>query len=508
MLVESKGEKSEGRQLNAEEIIEKISKANVVQILGCNPLVETLTDSQARFSIALRKRIEGLSTESVKRSGPFFTLYMESEQEDFFQQLTDSRGKAYYKLNYIDKKTKIFGDAQTDNRSALTTDIVNRIRRRYRDDGAEIPQELIDFIERNIYVRQLNLRMPYNAIQIDGEIWFYPLALDVPGIDKYIFLDAETNPEHKAIRDEISRLFKYLTMSDEDSGKEGFKQEMGGRKFTSKPDAELIEAYDEITNKRSAVFDRDAFLTLEYKRASIWGFIFNRRGQLLLHQRSQATKDNRGLWDKSVGGHVDLTDASTVETAKREFVEEVYMKDAEYSNYNLSKTEMVVDFGEWRRTLRADESFVEAFVPFTGKDKHVIMFRAYVEAEKTALTVDRDSIRQISFSKEADAKKVPKPTRFRSDVFFFITAEGEMDDDGQMAKTFAGIGSNDPSAKGAAISHRLIGIDRLREEVTGAEMKMYTDDMINIVKNYWGYLTEFSSFVKDVFERIEQKKGR
>ena len=212
------------------------------------------------------------------------------------------------------------------------------------------------------------------------------------------------------------------------------------------------------------------------------------------------------MWDKSTGGHVDLTDASTAETAKREFIEEVYMRDSEYSNYNDSKVEMVVDFGEWRRALRADESFVEAFSPFTGRDKHVIMFRAFVEGSKQPLTVDRDSLRQISKAKGVTYE----PTRFRSDVFFYITAAEEMDTEEQMHKTLDEIENSNGVSRGAAAKHRLISIDDLEREVLESDSKqehVFTDDLVHIVKNYIGYLTEFSAFVKDTFERIDVLKN-
>ncbi len=430
---------------------------------------------------------------------------MESEQEDFYQQLTDKRGAVHYKTNYIDKKVRLFGEKQANYKSTLVADISKQIITRDRVEGKEKNNDLIKFVDESIFVRQLNLRMPYNAIDIitgnDEKIWFCPLSLNVPRIDGYISLN-KASQEHGTIYSEIKRYFNFLETSDDDAERKGFKPGMGGKKFTSCPDSELIEAYDKNTNKRAAVFDRGAFLTLEYKRASIWGFIFNRRGELLLHKRSKKTADNREMWDKSTGGHVDLDDASTVETAKREFIEEVYMKDAEYSNYNDSKTEMVVDFGEWRRALRADESFIEAFAPFTGKDKHVIMFRAFVEGNKSALTVDRASERTIT---DKEGKTIKKPTRFRSDVFFFITAEGEMDTEDQMKTTFRMVGT-DSSNKSAAMDHKLILIEDLEREVLASvndrNLPQYTDDMIHIVKDYSGYLTEFSSFIKDTFERI------
>ena len=508
------------------DVIAQILQAERVKILGANPFVEVLVNP--KFNINLRKRLECLFKEQSKEKG-FFKLYMESEQEDFYQQLTDKRGKTNYKMVYTDKKEDLFGKEQSNYTSALLTDVINRIERHYRDEGDIVPNGLLEFVQDNIIVRQLNLRMPYFAISIDDNVWYSPLRIDVPAIDNLIYLD-DSIAGLADIKKEVLTYFRFLETSDEDAEKNGFKSEMGGEKFTSKPDDELIDVYDEISDNRVAIFDRNAFLTLDYKRASIWGFIFNRKGELLLHKRGDNAADNRGMWDKSTGGHVDRTDSSTAETAKREFIEEVYTKDGEFSKYNSPKMEMIVNFGEWRRALRDNKTFVEAFSPFTGKDKHIIMFRAFVEADKRPLTVDRDSTREIStFKKDENGKSIldndgnkivestkNKPTRFRSDVFFFITAEGEMDSREQMKKTFMQF----ESQKSIAADHELISISELRNKVfdyaenkdeidakikKGEKLDRYTDDMIHIVKNYWGYLTEFSSFVKDIFSRISKK---
>lgn len=500
--------------LSTNSFIEKLKVASYIKIIGCNPFVETFTSQS--FMVELRKKIVKLYNEGKKNKNPFFTLYMESEQEDFYQKLVDTRGSVYYKKTYIDKKVRIFGEKQANYKSALIAEITKQLLSIARLEGESVDKELLDFVDKNIIVRQLNYRFPYYAMFISfsdkkEETWYSPLALNVPDINDLIFLD-KSIAGYKYTCEEINKMLLFLETEDsavKDSAAahaKGLRVGMGGKKFTSLPNSELIEAYDKDSNKRVAIFDRKAFLTLEYKRASVWGFIFNRKGQLLLHQRSADTADNRLMWDKSTGGHVDLTDASTAETAKREFIEEVYMRDSEYSNYNDSKVEMVVDFGEWRRALRADESFVEAFSPFTGRDKHVIMFRAFVEGSKQPLTVDRDSVRQISKANGVTYE----PTRFRSDVFFYITAAGEMDTDEQMHRTLDELENSKGASRGAAAKHRLISIDDLEREVLESDSKqehIFTDDLVHIVKNYIGYLTEFSAFVKDTFERIDVLKN-
>lgn len=473
------------------DYLKDLKEVKAIKIMGCNPLVSVLSSQE--FEVQLRKKLLALfESENKTKNSTFITLYMESEQEDFYQQITDKEGSVSYKNKYVDRKARIFGIEQANYKSVLTADITKQIITRYKLDDEKIPEGLLKYVDENIDVRQMNYRLSYDAVCIetlDGIlVWYHPLSREIPGIDDLLYLD-QANPVMKRIYDIIMSDFEFF--------------ENEGSKYTSKPNSELIEAYNK-NNKRVAIFDRKAFLTLEYKRASIWGFIFNRKGELLLHKRSDTTADNRSMWDKSTGGHVDLTDASTAETAKREFIEELYLKDAEYSNYNTSNTEMVVDFGEWRRGLRQDESFVESFAPFTGKDKHVIMFRAFTEGSDTPLTIDRASVRKITKT-DKDGKDIVsfKDTRFKSDVFFFITATEQIDDEEQMKKTFADIENFDGKTNGAAAGHKLITIPELVKTVL-ENPSDYTDDMVYFVKDYSGYLTEFSSFVKDIFERINK----
>ena len=349
-----------------------MDKATSIEVLGCNPMAALFTS--ADFYVNLRKYIERRFDEEGTHSDAktvthSFSIYVENDQDDFSQKLLDRRGSAHFKLTYIEKKGLIFGENQSNYQPALVTEIVNRLTRKYKDDGKETPEGLIDFAKTHVIVKQLNLRIPFNCIRIDEKIWYYPLTLNVPDLDQFIFLD-KADRRFETIYTQVQSYLTFLKTDDANAEQCGFKPLMGGGKFLSLPGDELIEAYDELTDKRVGVFSRDAFLTKEYKRGSIWGFVFNRNGELLLHRRSSSTADNAGLWDKSTGGHIDLTDASTVDTAKRELVEELFIEDAEFSDYKDTKMYMVVDFGEWRKSIRQNFTFVEAFRPFAGRQAH------------------------------------------------------------------------------------------------------------------------------------------
>jgi hypothetical protein len=261
--------------------------------------------------------------------------------------------------------------------------------------------------------------------------------------------------------------------------------------YLSKPREDLIQLYDRNGIPRG-IFPRACFYTTEFSRYSIWGFVFNRKGEMLLHQRSMTAKDGRGLWDKSVGGHVDLLDSSTSITAERELVEEMFLPQAEYTKYLRADLGDIMHFGEWNPKKRPERTFRRAFAGLSESDW--VMFRA-IDAQGNPLTVTRISDRRIN---ETDEKAVTKRTVFRSDVYLFIAPPNYIDSEDQMKKL---LGHAEES--GAAQSHKLITIEGLREwiayaEKQGVDRETFTDDILFINLQYREMLEGFSEFVKFV----------
>ena len=238
--------------LSTNSFVERLKEAACIKIIGCNPFVETFTSQT--FMVELRKKIVKLYDEGIKNENPFFTLYMESEQEDFYQKLVDTRGSVYYKKTYIDKKARIFGEKQANYKSALIAEITKQLLSIARLEGESVDKELLDFVDKNIIIRQLNYRFPYYAMFISfsdnkEETWYSPLTLNVPDINDLIFLDKSITG-YKRTCEEISRMLLFLETEDfaiKDSNTahaKGLRTGMGGKKFTSLPNSELLEAYD------------------------------------------------------------------------------------------------------------------------------------------------------------------------------------------------------------------------------------------------------------------------
>jgi len=153
-----------------------------------------------------------------------------------------------------------------------------------------------------------SLNIPAFLIKTDTAIWFAP-TVDVniknykkitPGDPLYISL--------------MQYIEHYYTDGD-------------GKKYLAKPNEEMLELFDQEKVPRG-IFPRNSFYGTDYYQYVIWGFVFNREGKLLIHKRSINAKDNQGMWDKSIGGHIDFKrERSTQDAAVRELIEELYTEE-------------------------------------------------------------------------------------------------------------------------------------------------------------------------------------
>jgi len=330
-------------------------------------------------------------------------------------------------------------------------------------------------IAHRLRVRQVNLRMPFNAIVVDERVWICFVTDRLPALSDY----TEQQPDSMFYK----QVVQYIT----------FLSNGHGERFNSEPHEELIQLYDKQGFPRG-IYPRAAFYDTKFQRYSVWGFVFNRRGQLLLHQRSSSTKDNRLLWDKSVGGHVDLRDYSTSITARRELVEELFLPEAEMTRYMRADLGDIIDFGEWNLKKRPERHFTAAFAGLDSSDW--ILFRA-PDDDGNPLTVVRSSPRRIN----TDQDKISvRQTIFRSDVFFFIAPQDLLDTDEQM-KNVVSLAEY----KGAAQDHKLISVSELREwiesrESAGDADSTFTNDLIFIAQEYMPLLERFEAFINFTFK--------
>jgi isopentenyldiphosphate isomerase len=169
-----------------------------------------------------------------------------------------------------------------------------------------------------------------------------------------------------------------------------FEDEKGAKRYstelTSKDDkTEVILAYND---KRQVIgqLPRDSFLDSTRPKLVVWGMIFTRDGKLLIHQRKENAKDNQGMWDKSIGGHVDTSvdrrtdivkDIDTVKAAAREMLEELYKVEAKAQGKHSEKEKFTINpdipnfLGEWKPEMRYTLPFKE----IADKEDDIYFFR-------------------------------------------------------------------------------------------------------------------------------------
>lgn len=422
-----------------------------VVILGVNPIVDTLLRSAEDFAHALNLN------NKLK-----IDIFYESSTENFHQSTSYSLG---------DKKTRFSKLEQLRKRVSGQSKDDQGLRDIIREKLESLNSEKLT--DTNVSIRQHNLRLPGNLILVDERVFFCPILSELPTKENYKEIE-QNSEQYNAF---ISYIESALLSSDSEL-------------YSSTIGEELIWVYDNDDTPRG-IYPRKSFYTTEYGRYVVWVFIFNRNGKLLLQQRSPTTKDNRGLWDKSIGGHVDLADASTSVTAKRELIEETYLPDAEFTDHVKADLGDVIDFGELNFKKRP-ERHLKSEIKNLGKTDWA-MFRATGKAGKP-LKIRRVSERIMNVS---DTETEVKRTIFHADIFLMIAPEGEFTESQQLQE-------NLPSGEKAAVSRRrLLSIDELNTWVTntcdaGKEKSTFTDDLIYINTEYLDMLDEFSEFVKFV----------
>ncbi len=431
------------------------AQASII-ILGTNPLIPFLESSAQFFAdlLTLRTKLR-------------LSILYESDSENFSQSLCVDTQHSENRFSY--ESLRVHRNRISGTKKEGEGGIFLEIGECLSDDM------LRKAVLRRVTLRQVNLRLPLNIISVDSRLWFCVVTNSMPVIEDYIEIK-KNDPLYLVVTDFLD----FYT----DQGKGGI--------YLSQPKEELIQLYDKEAYPRG-IFPRACFYTTEFQRFSIWGFIFNRRGKLLLHKRSMATKDGRGLWDKSVGGHVDLLDSSTFITAQRELVEELFLPEAEYSKHVRADLGDIINFGDWNPTKRPERVFKNAFAGLGAADW--IQFRA-TDGKGEPLTVTRVSNRRIH---RDDGSVRIKKTVFRSDVYLFIAPPEYLDTDEQMRRLL-----EIAEQKGAASDHRLISVGDFRKwiddtEKEGKSDEIFTDDLLFINVSHRNLLEQFAEFVTFMF---------
>lgn len=459
-------------------------------IIGVNPIIEELTSNPELFYDML------VCSENDAPPQLKITIIYESDDENFNQSLFYDKERSKNKVEFDKlqtlKKRLIGGKGKSKKTAGFIEAVLDCFPK------TENSKDKILDAKSRLKLFENNRGHKANIILIDDVIWYSITMLDIPSLDMYKKVTKESDVE---LYQQFMGYIENILNINKTTG------EIEGNIFLSKVGDELIQLYDNDSIPRG-IAPRKAFYSTDFQRYSIWSFIFNRKGELLLHQRSKTTQDNRLLWDKSAGGHVDLRDSSTVITAKRELVEEMFLPEAEYTKYMSADIGDIIDFGEWNLNKREEKYYIDSF---NGLDEFDwIVFRAtdVENRDVVPLTIRRKSPRMMHVkAKDEKGETIKSPdgtpmentevwyTRFISDVFLFISPEGYIDTEEQMKNLL-----NAAEIAGAASAHKLISITDLIIDVE-ANPSQYTDDIVYMCSEKKKILVEFSEAIKFIFKK-------
>lgn len=413
--------------------------ANELTIIGTIPLYAELVDFPKEIYQAI-----------MQNQNLHLSIFYESDNDLFYQSLITDTKFAKNRVSF-----------------AKLRDSRNRVSRMRESvmKYAVTPEDKKLIFER-LHVEQVNLRLSLNVIRSDKNIYICPVSVEVSSLQMYHYIENKD--------DWYSATNDYINF---------YADKQKGRIYQSTPFDEMLVMYGKNEFVPRGMFPRKAFYNTGFQRHSVWLLIFNRNGEMLLHQRSNKAGDNWGLWDKSAGGHVNIDDGTIAASAERELIEEVYLPNAEFTKYMMGNPRDIINLGVWKPEKRGYEralSDIHNFGPFDW---------AYFYLEKP---ISRTSKRR--YRDNPNAKMEIKETKFRSDVFLCIAPTGLIDSEEATKKL----------SKEVSLNHTLKTIPETvhwieDEKSKGNETEVFTDDILYIMDYMRDMLEEFSEMIKVTF---------
>lgn len=240
--------------------------------------------------------------------------------------------------------------------------------------ATELRKQRLEEYQRNsetkqrLFVKNCYMPIPVPMIKIDDELFITMALTRFDSIDKFQYVGKikfdEKTGSYKAEEGEMK--YRSLWLDDfVNYYQEYFANPNGAQKYSTEETAkgnrkEVIDIFDENRN-RIGTGPRDAFLAnMAIVKSVVWALIFDRKGRILIHQRAKNAKDNQGLWDKSVGGHVSTEDLDTIEAIKREITEELFTIENEGQSghdsiqWMITNKNKIIYLGDWKTTRFPD----------------------------------------------------------------------------------------------------------------------------------------------------------
>lgn len=197
-------------------------------------------------------------------------------------------------------------------------------------------------------------------------------------------------------------------------------------------DISIPMARDEFYNEQIEIFKKNKKPTKAVEIVDI--IIFNERGEMIVQKRSDSKRHNPGLFDKSIGGHIQYGDSPDY-TVMVETVQELQVPSIVLRNDNdFKKTyKLLLSYLNTIAIIKHIDTKFDNLEKIFDKEKIVIANKNHIYMGVyggAVKTVDREA-KGILFYDIDDLKKELKsfPEIFTQDLHFFIKEyEKEMED--------------------------------------------------------------------------------
>ena len=335
-------------------------------------------------------------------------------------------------------------------------------------------------------LRTCYLQIPIPAINIDDDYYTCMALTRFSTLDKFEKIDSS-----HAWYDEFALYFKAY-----------FDNPMAAKRYSTEVTTkgnrlEVIQSFDEKRNP-TGILPRDSFLDTVQVKLVVWALIFTRDGRLLIHKRGDNAKDNQGMWDKSVGGHVAINDVDTIKAAARELAEELHTREyGEQGGHGKKKftkadPDKMIFLGEWLPERRIGLPFEDANTK-SAEDEYY-----YFRINYPFSTTVKNSPRHLPNN------DIPQDVSIFADVYVCIAAETFSTDELKENSEFEVIELYE--LKDAFNSNTIVrtnGINKGKSE----KFKPSPDLRSIIRSSMWDDLASFSDYVKTHFYTGNGRKG-
>lgn len=217
------------------------------------------------------------------------------------------------------------------------------------------------YVERNEQLKKFscmsNFAQRFRVMHI-----FHPIPIQMIKIDEVYY--ANLDPLHSYDVDKYVYIGNSSLNSEEDKNRFHLFEEYVSY-FEAFVNSQYITEETKKGNRKEVIYNyksnhavigqmpRDSFYGSENYKLVMWALVFDREGKILIHKRSINAKDNQGMWDKSVGGHIAITDRDTISGASREIAEELYTVEEEEQGHSKNSSwintnkDKIIYLGKW-----------------------------------------------------------------------------------------------------------------------------------------------------------------